>query len=709
MTILDKLKRLSKSRVESQVYNEAISEKIFAAEKNIALLRCVIVAFNTLVYVFLMDKEGTNPGLAYTVIFTALLYCFFIIIVKPYRKYPIFLASYFTYSTDAILITLWLLATGGYVSPFFILWYISIVAVAFRFTFRITILTSFLYSLCYLILIAWLGQLEGHVTDMVVRIGYVFLVGILGTIITKETFTQTQEKILMQKLAKDALHAEKTLKVQTNLYESLLKAQSEMGEGISIINGTRFVYVNDALCKIYGYTEEELLAMPSFLDLIVSQEKETLSARFQKRMAGVRDLSDNSETIIVNKAGEKVNIAYTTKKIEMEDGFQLFSIIRDITKRKAEEENLFKLASIVESSEDAIVYISLDYKIVNWNYGAEIIYGYRTDEVIGKSASVIVPPELLKEEKELIDRIISGEHVSHYETIRIQKNGNKIDVSLSLSVVRDSNGTIMGYSTIARDISDRKVTENKLMLKTKELARSNAELEMFAFAASHDLQEPLRKIRLLSDVFEEKYRDIVDEEGKMCIDRMQNASARMQNLINDILTLSRLNNTKEAFVETDINKVIANVINDLEITIKQKEAVTIVESNMPLIKAVPFQLGQLFQNIISNALKYCKKDVVPVITIKSEIVSGVDIMDNEEVLRFKRYCRIYITDNGIGFDEKYSKRIFIPFQRLHGREEFDGTGIGLAICKKVTENHQGFISVKSVLNEGSTFIISLPV
>lgn len=700
--------KFGKSQIKKEIYEEAISEKIFSAEKNVSFLRLITVLFNSIVYVLFINNEPF-PALAYTIIVVANSYSLYVILAKPYRKYPIFLASYFTYCTDAILITLWLLATGSYNSPFFALWYLSIVAVAFRFTYTVTISTSFLYSICYVFLIAFNGGIEGHLDDVVVRIGYIFLVGIAGTIITKETFTQTKEKVLMQKLAQDAQKAEKTLTVQKNLYESLLSAQSEMGEGISITDGVQFKYVNNALCKIYGYSEEELLAMPSYLDLIDPEEKNRLTLKHEKRTNNDPAMSDFGETIVRNKTGERVFITYITKKVEVDNRIQLFSIIRDITKRKAEEENLYKLAAIVETSEDAIIYKSLDFKIVNWNVGAERIYGYKAAEIIGESASKIVPADLLEEENELMQRIIMGEHINHFETFRVHKSGNKIAVSLSLSVIKDEGGVIKGYSSIARDISERKDSETKLLLKTKELTRSNAELEMFAFAASHDLQEPLRKIRMFGDMLSEKYKDSLDEDGKSYIKRMQGASIRMQSLINDVLTLSRLNKKKQALIDTNVNDILLEVINDLDFIIKQKQALVTIENIIPSIKGVPFQIGQLFQNLITNSLKYCKAGVPPRINIRSEIIAGHEISDIETPFKDRHYCRIYFSDNGIGLDEKYSKRIFVAFQRLHGREEFEGTGIGLAICKKVIDNHQGFVSVKSQPNEGATFIVSLPI
>jgi signal transduction histidine kinase len=263
------------------------------------------------------------------------------------------------------------------------------------------------------------------------------------------------------------------------------------------------------------------------------------------------------------------------------------------------------------------------------------------------------------------------------------------------------------------EIKERKASEEKVKQLNRQLLENiaslesaNKDLDRFAFMASHDLQEPLRKIRMFSDRLFLKYKDVMDDDGKTNVLRIQKAAERMQNLITDILTFSKIAVDKAAFVETDLNSLIDEVLVDLDEEIRSKEADLTIEK-LPHIWVNPGLIKPLFHNLIGNALKYCKKDVKPVIRITSEINMQLNGKPNKD--SSNKYCRIFIQDNGIGFDQKYAEEIFGMFKRLHHNSEFQGTGIGLALCKKIVEQHKGYISARSKINEGSTFIISLPL
>jgi signal transduction histidine kinase len=262
------------------------------------------------------------------------------------------------------------------------------------------------------------------------------------------------------------------------------------------------------------------------------------------------------------------------------------------------------------------------------------------------------------------------------------------------------------------EIKERKSSEEKVKQLNKQLLENiaslesaNKDLDRFAFMASHDLQEPLRKIRMFSDRLHLKYQNILDDDGRTNILRIQKAAERMQNLITDILTFSKIAVEKTAFVETNINGLIEEVLVDLDEEVRTKQARVTVDK-LPVLCVNPGLMKPLFQNLIGNALKYSKKDTTPIIKIT---------YDNSNQLNGKskelkdRYCKILIQDNGIGFDQKYAEEIFGMFKRLHHNTEFQGTGIGLALCKKIVEQHKGYISARSKVNEGSTFIISLPM
>jgi len=259
--------------------------------------------------------------------------------------------------------------------------------------------------------------------------------------------------------------------------------------------------------------------------------------------------------------------------------------------------------------------------------------------------------------------------------------------------------------------SERKVIQlnKQLMDHITQLKSVNEELERFAYVASHDLQEPLRKIILFSNQLAIKYNAILKEEGCNSIDRIMKSSERMQLLIRNILSFSKSSTNPGAFEETDLNGLLDGLLSDLEISIEQKNAIITID-RLPVVKVVPDQIRQLFQNLIINALKFSKQDVPPEIHIYAEKTKGMQINDHvKEELYDKDFFTIHIKDNGIGFEQKYADEIFTLFKRLNSYDKYEGTGIGLSICKKIVEQHKGYISAHSVVGTGTTFIIALPV
>lgn len=256
------------------------------------------------------------------------------------------------------------------------------------------------------------------------------------------------------------------------------------------------------------------------------------------------------------------------------------------------------------------------------------------------------------------------------------------------------------------EINDRKNSEEKIKALNRELLENidrleaaNKELDRVAFMASHDLQEPLRKIRTFSNRLLAKYESILDDEGKMYLSRIETSAERMQTLIRDILTFSKISSEKIQFEYTDLNLLINEVLLELGGKIKRKNAKIFV-NKLPSLFVNRDLIRLLFSNLISNSLKYSKSDTEPVIRIRSDATESTS--DN-------KYCRFFFEDNGIGFDRKYAEQIFLMFKRLHRSNEYEGTGIGLALCKKIVEEHNGFITATSKINEGSVFIVSLPM
>jgi light-regulated signal transduction histidine kinase (bacteriophytochrome) len=234
----------------------------------------------------------------------------------------------------------------------------------------------------------------------------------------------------------------------------------------------------------------------------------------------------------------------------------------------------------------------------------------------------------------------------------------------------------------------------------------NQELQSFAYISSHDLQEPLRKIQTFATRIAEKEEDNLSDYGKQLFNRMQDAAKRMQTLIQDLLAYSRTNTSDRKIEKTDLTQLIEEVKEDLREELQEKHA-TIEATHLCVADVIPFQFRQLLHNLIGNALKFSNPEIPPHIKIKSEIVSGIKLQ-NETLSPQVKYCHISVSDNGIGFEEQYKDKIFEVFQRLHGKNEYDGTGIGLSIVKKIVENHNGYIKAKGEPNKGATFEIYIP-
>lgn len=258
-----------------------------------------------------------------------------------------------------------------------------------------------------------------------------------------------------------------------------------------------------------------------------------------------------------------------------------------------------------------------------------------------------------------------------------------------------------------RELRQRLEVQKELEQKIEALNRSNAELEQFAYVASHDLQEPLRKIRAFGSKLVMRHAEGLSQEGHTLVEKIEHSAARMQRLIDDLLSFSRLVRPTDRPVSTDLNQIVQEVLSDLTEAIQTRQA-TIELTPLPTLEAQPTQLRQLFQNLFSNALKFSRTDLTPVIRVTTQLVKGTQVPQALGRRRELSYHRITVSDNGIGFEPQYAEKIFVIFQRLHGRFEYTGTGIGLAVCKRVVANHQGFIEAQSTPGEGATFIIYLP-
>jgi PAS domain S-box-containing protein len=363
-----------------------------------------------------------------------------------------------------------------------------------------------------------------------------------------------------------------------------------------------------------------------------------------------------------------------------------------ITELEPAERERLKLADIVEQCNDAIFSVDLESTVRSWNKGAEKIYGYTQEEMVGRSAFTIAPDGPSVETEEIRKMILAGTPPQMFETVHLRKDGVQIPVSLTISCMRDENDELVEISIISRDITEKKNSEEALKKFSRELERSNSELRQFAFAAAHDLQEPLRAMSNYSDLLTGRYSASLDERAVKYINRIAESSERMQSLIQDLLHYSRVDTHGKPFTVVNLEEVFLSATRNLRIAIEESSAI-IIAGKLPRIQADRSQMLLLFQNLISNAIKYRGKEV-PKIAIEAKLENGL------LTLQFK--------DNGIGIEEEHFQRIFVIFQRLHTRDEYPGTGMGLAICKRIVERHGGSIWVESALNKGSKFCVQLP-
>ncbi len=634
-------------------------------------------------------------------------------------------------------------------------------------------------------------------------------------------------------------------------------AVDNVNEAIVVNVGTKRVFVNQAFLRLHGLDDFSQASGLELDHFIVPEDLPMVSERTLARQRG-EPVPGVYEYRIRRPTGEVRIVETSAVAIKYDGQPATLAALRDITERKQAEEEVVRLASIVESSDDAIIGETLDGVITSWNSGAQRIYGFSAADVEGTHISVLDSPGRPDDVDHILATIRAGKHVDNYETVRSRKDGVLIDVSLTVSPVKNSSGGIVGASTIARDITQRKqaeeaehrrsqesatlfsvanilaqtghfdekvaqVLENLAQIsqadhvslrvpdqseeglravaaagpavqesptgllsytdsvagnafqhgqpvivndypahplasplgiergvkslislpvnaggrpiaiviiysrvpgffthdrirflttvvgglgtllenarlhevleqRADELARSNAELEQFAYVASHDLQEPLRMVSSYVQILAEDYQGRLDDNADRFIGYVVEGAGRMKGLIDDLLLFSHVDTQGKPFEPTDCNVIVQQVINDLEPSIKDSGAL-VTQDTLPTVMADSTQLSQLFQNLISNGLKFAGGKP-PRTRISAEN------RGNEWVFS--------VRDNGIGIAPRHYERIFRMFQRLHHRSEYTGSGISLAICYKIVQRHGGRIWVDSVLGNGSTFYFTIP-
>ncbi len=349
-----------------------------------------------------------------------------------------------------------------------------------------------------------------------------------------------------------------------------------------------------------------------------------------------------------------------------------------------------QLAAIVESSTDAIISFRLDGTVISWNSGAQQLFGYSVESSIGKGLRQIIGSEC----EPILDGIKKDKKMDNLEFIHATPDGKLIYLSLSVSAIKDDEGQVSSGAAIFRDITQMKQAESELLRTSQQLAQSNKELEEFAWIAAHDLKEPVRTMGTYSRLLKDEYGPELDEQAQQFLDFIHSAAGKAMARIDDVLKFSAVGREKFIAVPVNLNEVLSSVQEDIQLVIRESKAEITIEP-LPKVSGNFHYLTQLFQNLLANAIKYRSESTTPKIKVYAEKEGGL--------------VNIVVQDNGIGFSMDDSTRIFRMFQRLHPETRYAGTGLGLAMCKKIVELHGGIINVESEEGKGSKFIVSLPV
>jgi PAS domain S-box-containing protein len=373
---------------------------------------------------------------------------------------------------------------------------------------------------------------------------------------------------------------------------------------------------------------------------------------------------------------------------------------------KKSEDRYHKM--IEEVDDYAIILLDREGIIMNWNKGAQKIKGYKEEEIVGKSFQEFYLPA--DREDGLPLRLLREAYVNGkaiHEGWRKRKDGTAFWGSIVLTALHDEENNVVGFSKVTRDLTKRKLAEDRTNEYLAKLEFQNKELEQFVYAASHDLKEPLRKIHIYNSFVAENPANRLDAKSATYLERSINATERMKGLIEDLLTYSRATANTEAYQDVDLNQLIDELVSFHKEEFEQK-GVSIERGELGFIRAVPFLIEQLFSNLIDNAIKYRHPDRSPHITISNLLVDGKGLVQFKAD-HSKQYHKITVKDNGIGFDPRFAGKIFEIFQRLASSPGINGSGIGLAICTKIVQNHKGFIHADSEPGKGAGFHVYLPL
>lgn len=472
-----------------------------------------------------------------------------------------------------------------------------------------------------------------------------------------------------------------------NSRERLVSVLESISDGfITLDRRWRYTYVNGAAAKTRGKTAQELLGK-NIWELWPQAADTIIGAAYRRAM------EENRPVQVEAFCPEPFNAWFEIRCYPSREGLSVF--FTNTQDRRQAQQTSRLLSSIVESSDDAIISKDLNGVILSWNNGAERIYGYTASEAVGRVVSFLIPPEQHNEYPRLMEELKAGKSVDHYETERIAKDGRRIIVSLTLSPLRE-DGRLVGASVIARDITGKKQAEQELERRvaerTAQWQASNRELEAFAYSVSHDLRAPLRAIDGFSRILLEEHSGSVSREGQRYLSIIRKNALQMGELIDDLLSFSRLKRQAVNKQLVDMTALVRCILDDFVNEQRGRQIETEIHE-LPPCEADAALVRQAWMNLLSNAVKYTRYRTPARIEVGAICSEGPAVY--------------FVRDNGAGFDMRYGDKLFGVFQRLHRAEDYEGTGVGLALVERIVSRHGGQVWAEAAVDQGATFYFTL--